>query len=256
MPLDPIEDPTLDVDNPNPDDSGTPPGNDPDKGKDPIQQIKSWVGRVEAQGKEDRGTMKEIMKTLQAIRENTAAQAPRSNDVPMNPDLKVLNDELQNEILTGNVVQALDRYVSLREQATTRISEANREKAERAIGALEGQPFFDQVRDHVRKTAMENIGQGMPPEVAVQLAWHKNRADFASGLIATISEKNPNLNLLKGGKGMGDDGSGGKGDKLPDHLERAFERDKKAGVFKDRKEYIASMSPQLKADLRKQGYKV
>lgn len=103
---------------------------------------------------------------------------------------------------------------------------------------------------------MENIGQGMPPEVAVQLAWHKNRADFASGLIATISEKNPNLNLLKGGKGMGDDGSGGKGDKLPDHLERAFERDKKAGVFKDRKEYIASMSPQLKADLRKQGYKV
>ncbi len=220
--------------------------------KDSIQFTKSWVGRVEAKRSEE---MKQITTVLQNLSNAVAQLAETKNSGgsatrQIAPDIAALNEQWQTRILQGDVVGVLDEYTNLLTTAQQNISNAKEAEMEREIGKLSEQPVFAHVKDGVDKTARAMIAKGFTAKDAVEFAWEKNRANFMTGLVATISKENPSLDLLRGGKGKGadDNSPSGKG-KLPPAYEVAIERDIKSGVVKDRKEWISLLSPQVKKTL-------
>ena len=214
---------------------------------DPIakleQKTKSWLGRLEASIKETGASQKQIAETLNALTERLERPQHQSSG----PDnLKALNEQLQDMVLSGNVTEALDTYLNLRNEADTKISSANQSKADQAIASLRDTPFFANIEGSVRDTASKYLKMGKDPETAVSLAYNKHRGDYLAGIVATVSKTNPaSLEFLSGGKGDKEKTSGGHTGKFPDKLEAAYQRDK-GKLWKDRKEFISAMSPQVR----------
>ena len=214
---------------------------------DPIakleQKTKSWLGRLEASIKETGASQKQIADTLNALSERLERPQHQSSG----PDnLKALNEQLQDMVLNGNVTEAFDTYFNLRTEADSKITNSNRNKAEQAIASLKETPFFANIEGGVRDTTEKYLKMGKDPETAVSLAYNKHRGDYLAGIVATVSKTSPaSLEFLSGGKGDKEKTSGGHTGKFPDKLEAAYQRDK-GKLWKDRKEFMAAMSPQVK----------
>ena len=168
---------------------------------------------------------------------------PRQNQ-DMNPDLAKLNEKWQNEILAGNVVGVLDEYTNLLSTHQRNVTDSQQAELSRSLADFDEQPFFAEMKADVRKTAETYVRKGVAPSVAVELAYNKHKAEFLSGIVATVNKSNPaSLEFMKGG-GKKPPGDTDYSKKLPEDLEAAFQRDKK--LFKDRKDYLAHMSPRVK----------
>ena len=234
----------------------TPPADEP-KEKDPIQQIKSWVGRIEAQSKEDRNVVKAALQTMQEVSRKLDEDIERRNtNLYQNneytgyqrfndPSLQKINEDWQNRILAGDVVGVFDEYMALSNQAKDNLTKTNRNKVDKLLGDYANEPFFPNIKNEVHAMAYELVAKGKSPEDAVELAYAKKESAFTKGIVATINKQSPqSLEFLKGGKGKtGESQTKGK---LPDNLKAAAKRDIEEGIFKDEKEYMDNLSPQVK----------
>jgi hypothetical protein len=215
-----------------------------------MHRLSSAVGRnLKQQGdilkaiNEQKEFNQNVMQTLQSITEkfSTGNQAQSA-------DISKLNEDLQNEILSGNVVGALDAYYNLRTDAEKNVSQANQNKVNQLLDGLKEEPFWVDLEPHVRDSAMKYVQSGKDPETAVQIAYQKHRGDYLGGLVATIHSTNPDaLKMAKGG-GKPPKEEGNKG-KLPPEFKKRAAKDIAEGLFKDEKEWIESLAPAIRKQL-------
>jgi len=202
------------------------------------QKIKSWVGRIEKEGKDTKETLKGISDTLSAISESLERQNTRT--VNQSPELTKLNEDWQNRILSGDIVGVLDEYSGLKDN----LSRTRTTETDKAVTTFAEKPFYKELHAKVVEKAHFYAGNGVDPAIAAKMAWHEANDEFKSGVIATVNQHTPSsLEFLKGGKGKKIEESKGR---LPTEMKEAAKRDIEAGVFKDEADYIANLSPQLK----------
>jgi len=216
-----------------------------------MDRISSAIGRLFAGQKDTSETLKVIASKLDNIGNVPERFEPQV--MPQQQDgLTALNEKLQEKILNGNVVDALDEYLGLLETAKASQSRANTNAVNKLLSGLEGQPYYDDIKDNASKLAHDYVGKGLAPTQAVELAYAKSTADFSTGLLATLNSQDPKrLEMLKGGKSFKTP-SDDKG-KLPDRLEKAMQRDISDGLFKDRNEWIANLDPRVKTQYGLEG---
>jgi len=216
-----------------------------EKEGDEFQKIRSWIGRLEAQQKEDREISKKVLSKMDEMMEAVKTQTP--NTQKGNDFITGLNEELSDMVLSGNVVGAFDKLLSVKGNAENSLRQQNLQKLDKELSKLEGQPLFSDLSEKVKKNASALVESGYDPEIAANIVWNKEKADYMGGILATLNQKNPGaLEMLKGGKSGKEEPEKGK---LPPDFKKACERDIKAGVFKDEAEYIASMAPALRKQL-------
>lgn len=214
-----------------------------------MQRISSALGRaLKGQGEQQKINQK-LTETIDGLTgklsELTMSQpyiAPQSTDLT---GLDKINEKLQERILGGDVVGALDEYNQLNQRAQDNLSKMNKGKVDNILGTLKEQPFFEDIKDTVQKNAYGLVAGGYSPEDAASYAFEKARADFQGTLLATLHTQNPGaLETLRGGKPTPPPEEKGK---LPPDVEAACQRDINAEIVKDKDEWIANLAPALRA---------
>jgi hypothetical protein len=221
-----------------------------------MHRLSSALGRaLKQQGelvqskKEQEAFNKQVMSTLQAIEEKFSQKNPEKKF-----DLSTLNEDLSSKILSGNVIEALDYYSDLRNEAQQNISKANMSKVNSLIGNLKDEPFFNDLQENVRNDSVQLVQSGKDPETAVQMAYQKHRGDYLVGLVATIHSTNPQaLKVARGGGKAKEEGNKGK---LPPEFEARMKKDMAElkdstgkPLFKTEQDWIGSLSPQVRQHL-------
>ena len=92
------------------------------------------------------------------------------------------------------------------------------------------------------KIAKQAIRQGVPPQWAADHAYHKALSEHLSSSGREENEDGGRLSMLEGGRQQRKQ----TGQKLPERFKEAAKRDIAKGVFKDEKDYIANLSPQIR----------
>jgi hypothetical protein len=153
-----------------------------------------------------------------------------------------LNQKYTEQVLQGNFTGAVDDYMSKRRQAEEVLAKRNQTAMDRIISDMEDAkvPYFGEVKDSIKKTAANLIGQGYSPQDAVAFAYEKGRADHLHKLVSGKTEDFDSASLETSGGGSVREDSGAKKGKLNAEGKKAFEKNK--AYFKDEAEFIASMS--------------
>uniref|UniRef100_A0A6M3XWM6 Uncharacterized protein n=1 Tax=viral metagenome TaxID=1070528 RepID=A0A6M3XWM6_9ZZZZ len=212
---------------------------------DPIKKIdqkfSSWMGRIEAQQKEDRRTILAKLDTFQA----TPQQSQDYTEKRESSGMKALNDQWAERILQGDVSSVLEEYTTLRRSAEDTLSKRNANELGRLIANLEegNTKYIKEVKADVQKMSANLVGQGYSPQDAVAFAYEKSRADHLDRMVSGGDGFDPSsLETLSGGSRHEDVGA--KKGKLNAEGKKAFEKNK--SYFKDDADFIASMSPRVK----------
>lgn len=219
-----------------------------------MHRLSSAIGRLFTEVGTTKKNQEEILKTLADLKESgKASREERRAEMIPNPQgdsgIAKLNERFAEQILQGNVIGVLDEYNKLLSASKENLSRMNKQKLDRAVDDIsKNSKVFPEIKASVLQTATLLIDRGYSPEDAVAHAYEKHRADYLERKLTPPEEElNPDsLDLLKGGKGSQSAG-GEQGGKLPPKWEEACQRDIKAGIFKDRKEFLANLSPKIRA---------
>lgn len=229
-----------------------------------LQRIRSWLGRVEKSVK-DLGALgpavtqlSDAVKALQAgngannqnhIPANPVADmaAKRNPQSPLPSSLEAFNEDLYRQMMEGDVMGALQRATDVMQEAQTKLRDTKRKQVDDSVSSLTSDPvlkdFLSQHSDNVKKTAYTYAERGYSPLDAVKLAVANIELDARKE--AALNPDNPvNTGMLEPGRGGKGPQSADK--KLPPQFEAAYQRDKEKGLFKDRNEYIANLSPRVR----------
>jgi hypothetical protein len=217
------------------------PPNDPPQ--DPPQDPPADEKFNKAQMQQISSVMGNLIK--KAIDENVAPmiqqqRAPMDTGDTTNPAVQKFNEQLQEKIFAGDVMGAFDDYAKVKKQANQNLSNQQQTELNKAISGFEEKPFYKEVHKDFEKMAKNLMSEkGYPVEAAAELAYqtvtNKHMVNAQSG-------ENGSLNMTTGGKRTFTPNTG----KLPEQFEAAYQRDKAKGLFKDRKDYISSLSPQVR----------
>lgn len=208
-----------------------------------MQRLSSALGRSLKQ----QGDLLKGFKTLADKLDSLEAKPQREEPQYQNPDVAALNEKWQNAIFSGNVIDVLDEFTTLRDQAQKNISQANMNKVDKLLTGLQDEPFFNDLAPSVREKAIKFVQGGKDPETAVDLAYNRQRADYLAGLVATVHQHDPKA--LEVARGGGKRQKETKAAELPANFKKAMERDIKAKVYKDEAEWIANLSPSIRKEL-------
>ena len=219
-----------------------------------MHRMSSAIGRLFTEVGTTKKNQEMILKTLTDLKEGQkASQDGRRAEMIPNPTgdsgIAKLNEQFTERILRGDVIGVLDEYGKLMSSAKENLSRMNKQKMDRAVEEVsKNSKVFPEIKANVLQTATLLIDRGYSAEDAVAHAYEKHRADYLEKKFTPSEEEfNPDsLDLLKGGRGSQSAG-GEQGGKLPPKWEEACQRDIKAGIFKDRKEWLSSLSPKIKA---------
>jgi len=242
--VDPQADPTDPGQDPNEPGNENDPGSGDNIGKG-INDLKAEIGRMRKSSADQAKINQSILDRLEALSGNAPPGNQNfGNTQPGNP-LAQLNERWQEQILSGNVVDVLDEYNSMVRKNNQEISTTNKRKITAILGQLEeANPFVKDIKGDIHTTALELVGKGYTPEDAASFAFEKHRGDYLSGLVAMIQQDNPHIisTLKPSGGGVRPKGDSGK---WPDKAEKAYQRDKNAGIVKDRKEWTDATDPRV-----------
>lgn len=162
-------------------------------------------------------------------------QAPNDD-----PALANFNEKLQGKIFAGDVVGALQDFMNVSEKATKSLSDKQQTALNKQISGYEEKPFYKDIFPKFEKLARQLVSKkGYPVDAAAELAYQTATTEH---LVNVQSGNAGNLNMTTGGKRTFTPNEG----KLPEQFEAAYQRDKEKGLFKDRKDFISSLSPQVR----------
>jgi len=213
-----------------------------------MHRISSALGRA----LKDLGEQKKTNQQLAGVVQNLASKLdeigttqqyqPPKNTNPSSLDK--LNEQWQERILSGDVMGVVNDINKFNQQAQDNLVKMNRKKVDSIMGSLKEQPLFDDIADKVKESAYTLVSSGYSAEDATSYAYEKARADRQAELLASLETQSPGtLETLRGGKRTPPPKEEGK---LPPNAEKACQRDIAEGLFKDRKEWIDNLSPQLR----------
>jgi hypothetical protein len=153
-------------------------------------------------------------------------------------DPEKLNEQLSNKLfggdVNGTVREIIEKYDNEKKSVMTEKQKLITEEMEK----FADKPLYKETEDTIRKIADEALAKGFPPAPAVEMAYEKAGRQY-------LQNKDPEYKL-----GMSTGGAPPKrtkNAKMPRELKEAAERDIRDGFFKDEKEYLAELSPQMKA---------
>ncbi len=219
----------------------SPPGDEPPQGeisfsKKQLEQLGTLIGRISKQQFDERYAP--LLETKNA----PPAQVPPQTT----PDvLKTFNEQLQQKIFEGDVLGAIQMATDVQTRARDSLSKSQLVETERMIVSYSEKPLYKDIHSEMDKIAKQAVGQGYPPGAAVEYAYTKALSDYLLAQKGGNTEDGSHgdgLSVLRGGRQQHNT----KEPKLPPEFKAAFERDKAKGLFKDEKEYIASLSPTIR----------
>lgn len=193
-----------------------------------LQQLGSMMGRLIDKQLQEKVVPLVQTRNLKAVPKNGDADA-----------LAVLNEQLQDDILSGRVTDALDKYMKINEAVRQTVSTQTQQKLQKAITDLSEKPYYEDIYADIQKKAEELVGKQYPPDAAAETAYYyalSKRAEKSS------NEGEGSLSMASGGKPKPKKTA----TTLPDKFEAAFQRDKADGLFKTREEFISNLSPKVR----------
>ena len=206
------------------------PKEEPKFNKTQLQQISSITGNLLKRYIED-----EVMPAVERARSVPVLDTKDTS----NPAVEKFNNDLQEMILSGNVTGAIDKYLTVKEQAAQNLSQQQKTALNKDLSAFEEKPYYKEVFSDMQKKAQELVSNGYPPGPAANTAYHEAVAKHLMGQ----SGEHENLTMTSGGRRR----ERAKPTKLPPAFQKAYERDKSKGLFSNEKEYIDNLSPNVRS---------
>jgi len=218
--------------------SGDPPSGDPPAGDEPsfskkqMEQLSTLTGRI-IKKQFDENVMPLINR-----REEPVYRPPMNDGADT---LKKFNETLQQKIFEGDVLGAMQMAADVQARAKENLSKTQITEANRLITSYADKPFYKDIHSDMDKITKDAIGQGVPPEWAVEHAYQKSLAGHLQGTRSSDGEEG-SLGMLGGGAAP----RRSKETKLPTEFKDACARDITKGLVKDEKEWISLLSPSIR----------
>lgn len=196
-----------------------------------LQQMYSASGRIISKQFEEK-----IVPMLQEF-------TPKAPAAPAPNATEDLNKQLQDQIFAGDVIGAFDRYSDLKKTAETNRSNQQDVETNKAITTYSKDPLYKELYDDATKIAGDLVKNGFPPGPAARTAFaeakashfeRKQSGDSAGSLSMTTSGVRTTTT---------------KTVKLPPAFKKACAKGIVDGLWQDEKEYVAELSPTVKAKL-------
>lgn len=198
-----------------------------------MQQMGSMLGSiVQKQVKE--AIDNEVKPMFQSRPDNT--DVTRSS----HPAYNQLNEQWQERILAGDVLGVLKDWESIRKNAQRNLTESQKKALTSEATKYAERPEYKDIYPNMIEMASKLVDEeGYPPAAAMRTAYAESHAAHLSGK----GKGDEGLELASQGRRAPSKAPG----KLPAQFEAAYQRDKAQGLFKDRKEFIESLAPQIRA---------
>ncbi len=212
--------------------SGEPPeGDEPSFSKKQMEQLSTLIGRISKKQLDEN-----VIPLIQARREETTVHPTQQSDA-----IKVFNEQLQQKIFEGDVLGAIQMATEVQNRAKDTLTKGQLKEVDRSIVSYAEKPFYKDIHSDMDKIAKEAIAQGVPPQWAVEHAYHKALANHLSENRGGDGEGS--LDMVGGGKPHK---RTGKEPVLPDNFKAACKRDIEKGLYKNEKEWIDALSPTIR----------
>ena len=223
-------------DPPKPEGDDTPPPGEPLKDDEPsfnkkqMEQLSTLIGRISKKQLEEN-----VLPLIQQRREEVPPE--RQTDA-----IKAFNEQLQQKIFEGDVLGAIKMATDVQNNAKETLTRNQLQEVDRKIVSYADRPNYKDIHSDMDKIAKEAIQQGVPPEWAVEHAYHKALATHLSGNRGNDDDMG-SLDMVGGGKPQG---RRGKEPVLPETFKAACARDIEKGLFKTQREWIDALSPSIR----------
>lgn len=191
--------------------------------------IGSWLGRIVKKQIDD-----SIVPLIQNAQPRPGQNAGNPNDV-----LKNFNERLSEKLFT-DPLGAIQEAVSAIDESKTQLSKTQAVQVDKAITSYSEDPLYKDIYQDMKEIAHSAAKEGYPPGPAAKYAFAQAKANF----------------LEKGSRGSEDGldfADGGRPSKtvkipkLPAEFKKAAARDIAKGLFKNEADYIANLSPNIRA---------
>jgi len=210
---------------------------DKDKGKpftpEQEQFVGSWLGRM---------VKKNVEETIVPMIKETLGQ--RQAHIPQGDSsdiLKKFNDEIADDLFGGNAVGAIQKVLNALDASKTQLTKQQTIQVDKAITSFSEDPLYKDIYQDVKQIAHERAGKGYPADAAADYAFTKAKLNYMEKKSSPDGEGG--FNLSDGGRATRQT----KTPKLPPEFKKSCERDIAKGLFKNEAEYIAALSPAIRA---------
>ena len=228
-------------------DGGIPAGSDGDLNAQPGQQqvqdevpdnikqyFKSGFGRLQAELNTRLDELNQNLNRGQQFQQQFGGQQQA------NPVQKI-NDMLAEKFYSGDMFGFLELYNNIKTNQRQYMNQAQETNLKRAFLNFKDKEGFESVFPEMEKRARELVAKGHAPEAAAELGYLNAFLDYKNGKLPAH-----NLGLMGGGRRT----PGKKRQpELPSEYKRIMDRGIRDGIFKDKDDYIASLSPQTRKQL-------
>ena len=153
-------------------------------------------------------------------------------------DTEKLNEQLSNKLFGGDVNGTVRDIIKKVNDEDKMVVQEKQNLITAEMEKFADQPLYKETEDSIKKIANEAIAKGFPPAPAVEMAYEKAGRQY-------LQNKDPEykLGMSSGSKPQ----KRTKTAKMPSELKAAAARDIADGFFKDEAEYLAELSPAMKA---------
>lgn len=213
------------------DSSGDPPDpvvKDPDQedgfSEKQYQQLATLTGRIVANQIEEK--IMPTLNNLQTLPETPAAPSPDAS--------------YQERIFAGDVEGVVTDIMAKGTRKATAAQQQVTIDTKKAIADLSERPFYKDTLTEIETETAKYVAAKYPPKAAAELGYQVAKANH---LESQLEDRGQNLSMSTGGSG---NRNRPVKVKLPKEFEAACERDIAKGVFKDRDEFIAKLSPEIR----------
>jgi len=208
-----------------------------DKGKDkpfsPEQEqyIGSWMGRI---------IKKQIEESIVPLVNQAASRPTYSPQNDSGDVLKKFNEEVSEQLFTDPVA-AIQKVMRAIDASKTQLTNAQTVQVDKAITSFSEDPLYKDIYQDVKAIAHERAGKGYPADAAADYAFTKAKLNYMEKKSSPGDEGG--FSLSDGGRSIRTT----KTPKLPQEFKKAAARDIAKGLFKNEAEYIAGLSPAIRA---------
>ncbi len=192
-----------------------------------LQQMFSATGRI---------VKKQIEESVMPMLQTLQPQAQPGGDA-----LDDLNQNLQTKMFEGDIVGVINEVVGMREKAATSAKGQQDVETKKAIASMSDRPYYKDTYPEIEKLTSDYVTAGYPPAAAADAAYQKAKGQHLERQLSGNTDVN--LGVSGSGRRQGRTST----PKLPEAFKKAAERDIAAGHFKDEADYIANLSPDIRA---------
>jgi hypothetical protein len=218
---------------------GKPPEGAPPKDTKPFtpeqeQYLGSWLGRIVAKQIEEK-VLPDLTNTIQQ-------HQPQFTPDQTQEVLKKFNEELQQKIFEGNVVDAFDLYSNMRARSQDILTTQQKTMTAKELTGYAEKPYYKEIYSDMKKIAEDVVRDGFAPKAAAEYAYHKAKAEHLEAKLRGDTDDS-DLGFVEGGK---QSQRRERLNPLPPRFKEAMDRDIQDGIIKDEAEFRKQLHPAIR----------